>query len=52
MVYDRSEGKCLGDKPLTFVRCRTYFYEALEGWKFVGGKDYNLKDIKGKISFS
>ena len=40
-------GYSRGDKPLTLMRCQ--LYEALEGWKSVCGKAYNLKSIKGKI---
>ena len=52
------EGECmgrkLGDEPLTLMRCHScgmaQVYEAL-WWKSVCGRAYNLKGIKGKISF-
>ena len=60
MVQERSEfvrGKCMGhlpgDEPLTLTRCYNCgmpkLYEALEGWKSVCGRVYNLKDIKRKF---
>ena len=63
-VQDRSEwqgffvgeymGRCPGDEPLTLTRCHScglpQLYEALEGWKSVCGRVYNLKGIKGKFS--
>ena len=52
------EGECIGrspgDEPLTLTRCHScglpQLYEAF-GWKSVCGRVYNLKGIKGKISF-
>ena len=54
------EGKCMGrnpgDEPLTLTRCHScgvqQLHEALEGWKSVCGRGYNLKGIKVTICFS
>ena len=51
------EGECLGrsfgDEPLALTRCLScgvpQLYEALDGWKFICGRAYNIKGIKGKI---
>ena len=51
------EGECMGrssgDEPLALTRCHSCWlpqlYEALEGWKSVCERAYNLKGIKGKI---
>ena len=63
MVQDRSEwrgfvrgmhGRSPGNKPLTLTICQSCGFpqlnEALEGWKSVYGRAYNLKGIKWKIS--
>ena len=43
----------LGDEPLTLTRYHScglrQLYKALEGWKSVCGRAFNLKGIKGKI---
>ena len=52
------EGECIGrspgDEPLTLTRWHScglpQLYEALEGWKSICGRAYNLKDIKGTFS--
>ena len=65
MEQDRSEwrgfvrGECMertpGDEPLTFMRCHScglpQLCEALEEWKSVRGRAYNVKGIKGKMLF-
>ena len=47
--------RSLGDEHLTMTRCHScvlpQLYEALEGWKSVCGRAYNLKGIKGKFLF-
>ena len=56
----RLRGECIGrspgDEPLTLTRCHSsgllQLYEALERWKSVCGRAYNVKGIKGKICFS
>ena len=63
MVQDRCEwwgfeGECMGhsrdDEPLILTRCHScglsQLYEALEEWKSVCSRAYNLKGIRGKIS--
>ena len=47
------EGECM-DEPLTMKGCHRcglpQLYEALEVWKSICGRAYNLKSIKGKLS--
>ena len=62
MVQDKCDkvcaGECMGhsqgDEPLTLTRFHCcglpQLYEALEGWKSVYARAYNLKGIKGKFS--
>ena len=44
-------GRSPGDAPLTLTRWHScglpHLYEALEGWKSICGRAYNLKGIKG-----
>ena len=52
------KGECMGrspgNEPLTLTRCHScglpQLYEAVEEWKSVCGRAYNLKGIKGKFS--
>ena len=54
-VRGNAWGVAQGDEPLTLKRCHSCglpkLYEVCEGWKSVCVRAYNLKDIKGKISF-
>ena len=48
MVYDRSKWLDFDEMPQL---CVAKAIKAFEGWKSVCGQAYNLKGIKGNISF-